>query len=663
MEIDGSEKASKFSGLFNKSESEESLDSGFNKQLISRRKEKKDDISYSALYGSSPDEHASLKTPVKMKKSNPFKFSKKDKKERDRHKETKESEDIHVQSKEKDIKLENCVEKLSEDSSLYESELDVSASKPPECDKEHKSKKKSSKEEKKDSLGNEKKERNRKDSFKDKERKKPSIASSAVETPMSEEPVFGVELSIATERSKCHDGVLLPLVVRECIDFVEENGLDCEGIYRLSAVKSKVQFLKERYDLRKSVKLDGQDPHTVACLLKLFLRELPEQLLTDSLVAQFEAAAALKQTEQRVQELKSLLDHLPAANRLLLQYLFKHMQHVIEQEKVNKMNAQNISLVLSATLQFSHRLLSAFFMHGKIFFDLVIIKKYVAPLSGSELPDDAETILEEIGKLESLLNHLHREIESGKCPQGREEQLWEAQRVLTQLKRKQKTLLCKQAGDQHGTVINETSAKDVPVENDAVPCSASTDDPVCSVIERRTRTVHMINEDNVTVIEIGERKPALPGDGTQSTSDATNAVCLTNDDSQSECYLDSLFREVILLKLHEQILVSVGKRMRSKLAAERTEIGRLKERVREAETFFGPRIPLAEMTDDTFGESFDMGHDKDAFRLLHSMMEHNDALEARNAQLRCSIDKELSLCQQLHAEIQYAELLATEISR
>lgn len=62
-----------------------------------------------------------------------------------------------------------------------------------------------------------------------------------------------------------------------------------------------------------------------------FHRELPEQLLTDSLVAQFEAAAALKQTEQRVQELKSLLDHLPAANRLLLQYLFKHMQHVIEQ--------------------------------------------------------------------------------------------------------------------------------------------------------------------------------------------------------------------------------------------------------------------------------------------------------------------------------------------
>ena len=45
-------------------------------------------------------------------------------------------------------------------------------------------------------------------------------------------PVFGVPLSVSVERCRCHDGIKIPVVVRECIDFIEENGLKVEGIYR-----------------------------------------------------------------------------------------------------------------------------------------------------------------------------------------------------------------------------------------------------------------------------------------------------------------------------------------------------------------------------------------------------------------------------------------------
>jgi len=38
-------------------------------------------------------------------------------------------------------------------------------------------------------------------------------------------PVFGVPLIVAVERSPCHDGIQLPIVVRECIDYVEEFGM------------------------------------------------------------------------------------------------------------------------------------------------------------------------------------------------------------------------------------------------------------------------------------------------------------------------------------------------------------------------------------------------------------------------------------------------------
>lgn len=37
-------------------------------------------------------------------------------------------------------------------------------------------------------------------------------------------PVFGVSLEMAVQRSHCHDGVDLPVVVRNCIDYIEEFG-------------------------------------------------------------------------------------------------------------------------------------------------------------------------------------------------------------------------------------------------------------------------------------------------------------------------------------------------------------------------------------------------------------------------------------------------------
>jgi len=46
-----------------------------------------------------------------------------------------------------------------------------------------------------------------------------------VTTGEETKPVFGVPLQVAIERSPCHDGIQLPIVVRECIDYVEEFGM------------------------------------------------------------------------------------------------------------------------------------------------------------------------------------------------------------------------------------------------------------------------------------------------------------------------------------------------------------------------------------------------------------------------------------------------------
>ena len=51
--------------------------------------------------------------------------------------------------------------------------------------------------------------------------KKPSktVVKSAEETI-----IFGVPLYLAVERNPSHDGVMLPAIVRECIDYISEYG-------------------------------------------------------------------------------------------------------------------------------------------------------------------------------------------------------------------------------------------------------------------------------------------------------------------------------------------------------------------------------------------------------------------------------------------------------
>ncbi len=68
-------------------------------------------------------------------------------------------------------------------------------------------------------------------------------------------------------------------------------GLSVAGIYRLSGVKSKVELLKGRYNRNEEVDLSSQDPNNVASLLKQYLRELPEPILTKTLAPKLEETA------------------------------------------------------------------------------------------------------------------------------------------------------------------------------------------------------------------------------------------------------------------------------------------------------------------------------------------------------------------------------------
>ncbi|XP_062595844.1 ralA-binding protein 1-A-like [Saccostrea cucullata] len=311
-------------------------------------------------------------------------------------------------------------------------------------------KKQKPKEEKKDKEGR-KDEKEKEGKREEKEGKKHKIKGkkkSKHEPPPPSEPVeatkpiFGVPLSVAVERSPSHDGIELPRLFRECVDYIEEHGLSCEGIYRISGVKSKIQMLKDCYNRGAPVYLEEHEPNIIASLLKQFLRELPEPVLTKALMSKFEDASVVRGEIARSEAFRKLINDLPTCNRLLLSWMIVHMTHVIQREKENKMSLQNVSIVLSPTMQISHRVLNVLFQSASKLFSDIEIKKYKPPIKPTtsrwslELPESLALMQEELQKQESLLNALHAEINAGSTDQEKEEQLWEVQRIVTQLKRK-----------------------------------------------------------------------------------------------------------------------------------------------------------------------------------------------------------------------------------
>lgn len=97
--------------------------------------------------------------------------------------------------------------------------------------------------------------------------------------------IFGVPLAVAAEYSQpVGINICLPSPVYRCIEYLEANdAANEEGIFRLSGSNTTIKSLKERFDTERDVNLlEGPyiDVHAVASLLKLYLRELPDTVLT-----------------------------------------------------------------------------------------------------------------------------------------------------------------------------------------------------------------------------------------------------------------------------------------------------------------------------------------------------------------------------------------------
>ncbi|KAM3721429.1 Vacuolar protein [Dirofilaria immitis] len=193
-----------------------------------------------------------------------------------------------------------------------------------------------------------------------------------------EHAIFAVPLSLAVLRMGSHDGIPLPVVVRQCIDCINEKGLCVEGIHRISAPKANLDKLEEAINSRYSIQLE--DIHDASGLLKRFLRQLPEHILTNEKRPIFEEIAAscpcgtLSPCRCLVADmLRAQLILLPGENYMLLAYIFIHSQMILQNSDKNKMGMAALGLILQATLNVSQPLVRIFLLNAS---DIILMNSH-----------------------------------------------------------------------------------------------------------------------------------------------------------------------------------------------------------------------------------------------------------------------------------------------
>ncbi|ODQ67367.1 hypothetical protein NADFUDRAFT_7965, partial [Nadsonia fulvescens var. elongata DSM 6958] len=158
--------------------------------------------------------------------------------------------------------------------------------------------------------------------------------------------VFGVPISVVCER----ENTSIPNVVDMLLTEIEHRGLEESGIYRLSASVASVSSLKLAFDLGEKVNMQDDrwfDINIVAGCFKLYLRELPEPLLSEELFPEFIATASLKSEPEIVRRLNILVHELPPINYHLLERLMSHLSLVASKGDVNRMPAVNLAIVFT----------------------------------------------------------------------------------------------------------------------------------------------------------------------------------------------------------------------------------------------------------------------------------------------------------------------------
>uniref|UniRef100_A0A4X1VIT3 Rho GTPase activating protein 4 n=1 Tax=Sus scrofa TaxID=9823 RepID=A0A4X1VIT3_PIG len=148
-------------------------------------------------------------------------------------------------------------------------------------------------------------------------------------------------------------GQPVPLVVESCIRFINLNGLQHEGIFRVSGAQPRVSEIRDAFERGEDPLEEGCTAHdldSVAGVLKLYFRSLQPPIFPPDLFGELLAPAELEAPAERVEQVSSLLARLPGPVLVVLRYLFTFLNHLAQYSDENMMDPYNLAVCFGPTL-------------------------------------------------------------------------------------------------------------------------------------------------------------------------------------------------------------------------------------------------------------------------------------------------------------------------
>ncbi|CAG5039381.1 unnamed protein product [Parnassius apollo] len=160
---------------------------------------------------------------------------------------------------------------------------------------------------------------------------------------------FGVSLQFIKENNgNMVDSI--PPVVRQCVEFLSQpDALETEGIFRRSANISVIKELQRACNRGEPISFRN-DPHNAAVLLKTFLRDLEEPLMTFDLYDEILKFQTWSNRDKPRQVKILILERLPLDNYKLLKYIIQFLWKVQDRSCLNKMTSSNLAVVFGPNL-------------------------------------------------------------------------------------------------------------------------------------------------------------------------------------------------------------------------------------------------------------------------------------------------------------------------
>lgn len=161
-------------------------------------------------------------------------------------------------------------------------------------------------------------------------------------------PLFSVPL----DQLPLDETEKIPRVIVQLATYLRKNGIDAEGIFRVSGATREVLEMRKRVERESETGLDLSEypkPHTIATLFKQFFSLLPEPIFTFDLHAEF-IGALNDDPKVTVTQVRAVLNKLPVINLRTANFLFKFLAEVSANSSQNKMGPSNLALIFAPNI-------------------------------------------------------------------------------------------------------------------------------------------------------------------------------------------------------------------------------------------------------------------------------------------------------------------------